>query len=180
MIRSILVIFLVILIPWLIWASFSTGGLYELKQINPKYEHPNKHVAYLVSILNYSESSGLWDSDHVEFCSLYMPNWKKAEECVKNRLYCELKAPTKKDIFSDKRDPDILSDEYRKCWDERRLYLGVMEYLRVSRALFRYGLLLFGVWITGGAETENHEDDKWMKKNKYWAEPLEAWANKGR
>ena len=52
--RYVIFIFLI----WALWASLSTGGLYELKQINPKFPHPNKSVPYLLSELDYSASSG--------------------------------------------------------------------------------------------------------------------------
>ena len=63
---------------YVLWVSLSTGGLYEFKQINPDYAHPDRSAAYLVGRYYLSGGDRYIDKLHVERCSLYMPNWAKA------------------------------------------------------------------------------------------------------
>lgn len=86
-------IILCLIVVWVLWASFSRSGLYTLKQINPDYQVENKHLAYLISKFVYSDTHGFWDRYFVESCSLYMPNWEKAQECVDARITCQSVAP---------------------------------------------------------------------------------------
>jgi hypothetical protein len=165
-------IFLAFLV-WVLWASFSSGGLYELKQINPEYPHPNKNVAYLVSKLQYS-ASGYWDNVHVENCSLHMPNWEKAERCVRARISCELGAPKGEGL--DGKSADIFSNKFRACWDDRRPSLGPMEWVRFSRGALRSGIIIGGMWLTEGL---GGEGESWDEENRWWAEPLLGWFEKG-
>lgn len=158
---------------WALWASLSTGGLYELKQINPGYAHPNKSVPYLVSKLNYSASSGFWDSYHVEQCWGYMPNWAKAETCVRERISCESVSPPMKDSPRLKRD--VFSKEFESCWDQHRPFLGPSEWLRFSRFIWRAGIALGPMWLTGASTG----GDNWHARHGWWAEPMIAWTEEG-
>ena len=173
------VIILIIFLIWVLWASFSTGGLYELKQINPEYAHPNKGVPYLLSKLNYSNSSGFWDSYHVEQCSLYMPNWTKAERCVRERISCEYTAPKVKNAFGNGEHSDIFSEEFRSCWADKRPFIGPVEWMRASRSLFRIGIVAGSMWLTGGWDKKGDEASRWMEENNGWAKPLMAWMENG-
>jgi hypothetical protein len=168
---------IIIFLFWALWASFSTGGLYELKQINPEYAHPNKSVPYLLSKLSYSKSNGFWDSYHVEGCSWYMPNWAKAEQCVRVRISCESKSPKKKDSFGE--HADIFSKEFRSCWTDNRPFMGPVEWMRTSRTFLRIGVISGSLWLTGGWDKKGEEASKWEAKNIFWAKPLMAWAEKG-
>jgi len=172
-------VILLIFIVWALWASISTGGLYELKQINPEYAHPNKSVPYLISKLNYSESNGFWDNYHVEQCSLYMPDWTKAEICVKERLSCEYLSPQEPDLFGKGKHGDIFSEQFRSCWSENRPPTWPTEWMRASRSLWRIGVVAIGMWITGGWDIKGEEATKWEEKNKGWAKPLMAWVKQG-
>lgn len=172
-------IFLIIVLVWALWASFSTGGLYELKQINPQYAHPNKSVANLLSKLSYSKMNGYWDNYHVEQCSLYMPNWSKAETCVRERISCEYEAPQEKDLFGDGEHGDVFSEEFRSCWLDNRPFVGPVEWLRASRVLLRAGVVAGGVWLTGGWDKKGEEASQWEDENESWAKPFMAWADKG-
>jgi len=171
-------VILLIFIIWALWASFSTGGLTELKQLNPQYAHPNKSVPYLIGKLNCSKSSGFWDSSHVEQCSWYMPNWAKAERCVRERINCELKSPKKKDSFGEYYG-DIFSAEFMSCWKDKKPFMGPMEWLRASRSAWRFGILMSAVWLKGGWDTTGAEAQKWETENKGWLKPLDAWMVKG-
>jgi hypothetical protein len=170
----ILIIFLI----WVLWASLSTGGLYELKQINPQYPHPNKSVPYLLSKLSYSQATGFWDHYHVEQCSLYMPDWTKAEECVRARIACESKLPQKK-RFGNETYGDVFSEEFRLCWSDNRPFMGPAEWLRTSRMFWRVGVVTASSWVMGGWDKKGDEALKWEQKNKGWIKPLMAWAEKG-
>jgi hypothetical protein len=170
----------VILIIFLIsafWASFSTGGLYELKQINPNYPHPNKSVPYLLSKLSYSQSNGFWDSYHVQQCSFYMPDWTKAEQCVRERISCEQKSPKGRDFLRE--HGDIFSKEFSSCWEDNRPFMGPVEWLRASRTLLRVGVVTGSFWLTGGWDKKGEEASKWEERNKGWIKPLMEWAEKG-
>ena len=156
---------------WLGWASCSTGGLHELKHLNPDYAHPNRHVAYLVSKINWSESSGFWDSFHVESCSAYMSNWEKAERCVRARLSCELTAPTETDAFGTR--PDVSSAVFRECWQSRRPPQGPVEWIRLSRGLFR-GASVYLILRLMGADS----DPDWDERNAWLANPLVDWMER--
>lgn len=152
---------------WVLWASVSTGGLYELKQINPKYAHPNKSVAYLVSKLDHSKSSWWLDPWHVEECSLYMPNWAKTENCVRERIHCEHMAPRVKNWTGILATPgDTFSDEFRSCWSDNHPFFGPAEWLRASRVMFRIGVTSGVMWVTGS-------------DNKGWRRAFEEWLEKG-
>ena len=172
-------VLLIIFLIWVLWASLSDGGLYKLQQINPEYAHPNKSVSYLLSKLSYSESSGYWDNYHVDQCSLYMPNWTKTEKCIRERISCEYISPQEKDLFGDGEHGDIFSEEFRSCWSDNRPFLGPAEWLRISRALLRLGVVVGGFWLSGGWNKKGEESEKWEKENKGWAKPLLAWAEKG-
>jgi hypothetical protein len=162
-----------------LWASFSSGGLHELRQINPQYAHPNKSVAYLLSKLHYSPSNGYWDSYHVGQCSLYMPNWTKAERCVRARIMCESKLPQQKDTFGNGEHGDVFADAFRKCWLDTRPFMGPAEWLRASRGLWRVGVFLGAVWITGGGGRQVEDASKWGNKNLRWLTLLEEWVQEG-
>jgi len=167
-----------IIILWMLWASLSTGGLYKLKQINPEYTQQNKSLAYLVTTLNESLTSNFWGSYHVEVCSSYMPNWKKAETCVSNRMVCEiLYAPIKKD--SPRPHRDIYSKSFQKCWSEKRPFLGINEWLHTSRSLWRMAIFSGFVWINGGFDHSGEKYEKWDKNNKWWVQPMSEWMEKG-
>ncbi len=170
---TILAIFLV----WAGWASFSSGGLYELKQMNPEYPHPKKSLPYLLSKLGYGESNGFWDSYHVENCSFYMPNWNKAERCVRRRISCEFDAPKEK--YSSGARADIFSEEFRSCWKDNRPFRGPVWWLRASRSLWRGGILAASMWLTGGWDAKGDAALKWDDDNKGWVKPVFAWVEQG-
>ena len=172
-------VILIIFLIWVLWASFSTGGLYELKQINPQYPHPNKSVPYLLSKLNYSESTGYWDKYHVEQCSLYMPDWTKAERCVSARIACEDQTPQQKDPFGNGTHGDVFSEKFHTCWSENRPFMGPFEWLHASRELLRIGIPIGGMWLTGGLDKNGEEASKWENKNLGWVKPLMEWAERG-
>lgn len=170
--RYLIVTFLV----WMLWASFSTGGLSELKQINPEYAHPNKSVAFLMSKLKYSESNGYWDNYHVEQCSLYMPDWLKSEQCVRERISCEDKLPQENDLFGNGTHGDVFSDEFRMCWLEARPFFGPIQWLRGSRVFMRFGVASGFAWLAGGFSKKGDDYDDWENKHKGWLKPLMRWA----
>ena len=62
-----------------LWASLSTGGLYEFKQINPDYAHPDRIAAYLVDKYYLSGGYRYIDRLHVKRCSFYMPTPSKPQ-----------------------------------------------------------------------------------------------------
>ena len=166
-------IFLLFLI-WAGWASFSTGGLYKLKQFNPAYAHPNKSAAYLLSKIHNHESNGFWDAHHVKQCSIHMPDWVKAERCVKTRILCDQLSPIVDESFGPNAiRRDIFSDTFNSCWEDRRPGLGLMGWLHLSRTAWRVGIFIGAVWLTGGEE-------EWEKNNKGWAKSLDAWLQEGR
>ena len=109
-----------------------------------------------------------------------MPNWTKAEECVKERLYCEIKAPPQKEKFMGKSYPDIFSDEFDACEENNRPFMGFTEWLRASRTMLRARFGFGAMWLTGGFEDRTIEEQtKWDEQNKYWAIPLIEWVDKG-
>ncbi|UTW04519.1 hypothetical protein KDX31_05800 [Amphritea atlantica] len=166
--------FIGLVIVWVIWASFSTGGFHELKQINPEYAHPDRNIANLLSKL---EGERMIDSRHVEWCAFYMPNWPKANRCVKERIRCEFEVVLPHDrtreyfMFS-----DTLNPEYQACWEERKPWLGPMEWLRVSRALWRGGIGLGFLWIVDKLYGEGEEE--WSPTARSWAEAILAWGKR--
>jgi hypothetical protein len=165
-----------VILVWTPWASCSDGGLHQLKQINPNYDHPNKSVAFLLSISEYSADS--WDWYHVELCSISMPNWEKAERCVRARQACEVFAPFKTDLFGTKRD--INSDKFYSCFQERRPFIGPMELLHGSRILWRAGVALVATLVTGGFDaTKGSGTTEWEEENRWWSEPLSNWMEEG-
>ncbi len=168
-----------VIVVWIIWASTSTGGLYELKQFNREYAHPNRSVAFLLTKRSFSESNGHWDNVHVDSCSLYMPNWKKAEKCVDRRISCESSAPQIKNLYDNGYHADIFSNEYRDCWSENRPFMGIAEWMRASRGLLRSSIALFGVWITGGMDTTGGDVSEWEDDNKWWTTPVLEWSDRG-
>ncbi|MBI1733244.1 MAG: hypothetical protein HYR49_10840 [Gammaproteobacteria bacterium] len=172
--RVILIIFLI----WGLWASISMGGLYKLRQMNAEFDYPNKSVPFLLSKLSYSQSNGYWDSYHVEQCSLYMPNWTKAERCVTARLSCEYVATQKKNLLKDGEHADIFSDEFHSCWLENRPLFGPVEWLRASRGLLRAAVVFGVTWLTGGWDKEGEEALKWENNNKGWVRPLIEWMER--
>ena len=173
--------FILLLLIWVLWASFSTGGLYELKQINPEYDHPNKSVAFLTSKLDHSKSNEYWSKYHVEQCSLYMPNWAKTESCVRGRLSCEYTLPQEKDPFGNGTHGDIFSEKFRSCWSNNRPFTGPVEWARLSRGLWRAGIGMGAVWLSGGFDKKSVEElSKWENENKGWTKLVTAWVEKGR
>ena len=172
-------IFLLFLI-WAGWASFSTGGLYELKQFNPAYAHPNKSAAYLISKINNHESNGFWNTHHVKQCSFNLPDWAKAERCVKDRIACDRLSPIVDESFGpNKIQRDIFSDTFNSCWEDKRPSLGLVGWLRASRALWRLGILSGAGWLTGGFDAKGQEYEEWLAKNKGWLKSLDAWVQEG-
>lgn len=151
---------------FLIWATFSTGGLYELEQINPAYPHPNKDVAFLIEKLNHI---GTFDRFHVEQCWPYMPDWSKAKECVDVRFFCQSISP------KDKEDDwaDVSSDEFDICFKEKRPTVGFSEIMRVGRNFFRVYVVYKILRFTKEESLSNSESKKWWKKH------LKAWYEQG-
>jgi hypothetical protein len=146
---------------FLIWATFSTGGLYELKQINPGYPHPNKNVAFLIEKLN---NFSTFDSFHVEQCWPYMPDWLKAKECVEVMLFCQSISPKDKEHnWSD------FSDEFGTCFKDKRPTVGFSEIMRVGRNAFRAYVVYKILRFTKEESLSNSESKKWWKK------PLGDW-----
>ena len=163
---------------WMLWASLSEGGLYELRQINPEYAHPDKSVTFLISKLGYSESNGLYDSHHVEQCSFYMPNWAKAKRCFRVRKSCEAKMPIKEQYVG-MDVPDIFSDKYDDCWNKNHPFRGPYWWLRFSRGLFRGGVSLGLTWVTGGFGGKGEKQTKWEEENESWTMPVMEWLREG-
>lgn len=163
------------LIVWALWASISTGGFHQLKQINPQYAHPDRNIANLLSKL---EAERIIDRRHVEWCSLYMPNWPKANRCVKERIRCELEVVLPQSrtreyfMFA-----DTLNPEYQACWEERQPWVGPMEWLRVSRSLWRGGIAWGFVWVaTEWHNTQNEEE--WNPNFRAWGNALLSWMQR--
>lgn len=170
--------YLIIFLIWLLWASFSEGGLYKLQQMNPEASH-KRSVEFLLSKLHGSESNRFWDSHHVKQCFDYMPNWSKAELCVRTRIYCESKAPQKLSEYSVESFPDIFSDEFKSCERENRPFLGPMEWLHGSRFLYRNLVMLGVIWISGGFNLKGQEAISYDYDNRYWLNSLMKWVSKG-
>lgn len=166
---------IILIIGWILWASLSTSGLYELNQINPEYVSSDRSLAYLVSKWNYSLRNGFWDHYHVENCSLYMPDWINAEACVNARIFCESKAPLKTDASGT--HADIFSKEFKSCFSEKRPTFGIIEWIRLSRSIYRIAIVSSAYWITGGFKNidDSHKTDEWEKNNNWWAKPLLEW-----
>lgn len=171
---SLVVIFLI----WLMWACFSTGSFYKLKQLNPNIER-TRSINFLLTKLYDSEENGFWYSYHVEACSLFMPNWAKAEYCVRNRIYCESKAPTKLGSIFHETHADIFSNEFRQCVENNGTINGSMEYLRSSRGFLRIGVYMALIWLTGGFNLDDKESIEYDEKNRFWLKPLYKWVQKG-
>jgi hypothetical protein len=178
-VRGFLVFIFFLFLVWAGWVSLSTGGLYELRQFNPDYAHPNRNAAYLISKVNYSEDNGMWDFYHVEQCSQHMPNWEKAKRCVEARVSCELKSPKTKDAVGFKDERDIFSEIFASCLKNKKPSLGPMELLRLSRTLWRGGVFFGSIWLTGGFSLKGKEDEVWRAKNDGWVKPLRAWFKEG-
>ena len=157
---------LIILIPWMIWASFSTGGFYQLEQINPEYPHPNKNVAFLMAKLNGSPV----DEFHVKQCAPYMPNWDKAKECVSTRLHCQSMLPPPTNSYG---WPNFNSKQYEKCFEDNKPPVGFYEIMHFSRGAFR-ALVVYGILkLMNEDSLSNFESKKWWKK------PLQGWFERG-
>lgn len=162
---------------WVAWASFSTGGLHKLKQMNPKFPHPDKSVPYLQGKLEYDTGNGMWDTYHVGQCSFYMPNWKQAERCVRARILCEAVAPRENGVINDR--ADIFSARFEQCVHKSQPWRTPGWWLRASRSLWRAGSALALVSVTGGAETTGSEALRWEEDNGWWARPVMSWVDEG-
>jgi hypothetical protein len=168
---------LVIFLSWLLWATFSTGGLYQLKQINPEYTHPHKSVLYLISNLKFDDPDDVYDYTHLISCSVYMPNWTKAENCMRATLTCEKENSTAKDRTEGHRD--ISSDEFNTCVKNNRPFMGAFEWLRYSRSMYRFRVLQGCIWIMGGSGLNENDNQEWYIRNRGWVYSLWAWVRKG-
>lgn len=170
---------------WLIWATVTTGPMHELRQMNPDYPQPDKHVAYLVAELNREfQPDAIYPTSEtlVQNCSLFMFNWEAAAECVRASYTCAYLAP-KQTGFSSKY-ADIESDEFRDCKKKNLPTLGPFEMARMllngSRVLFR-GAVFGGALRSVGMISPHDFDDYSAKetKHKWWLHPLMRWAEKG-
>ena len=170
------------LLGWVLWASFSHGGLYQLKQINPEYPHPNNNVAYLTSKLemDWSKPNSYWDKYHVEQCFPFMPNWAKAADCVKAGIYCQNTVAQDKDVSGNEVDFEMFSsEEFRSCWKNEIPMFGPIEWFRLSRGLWRGVISMGAIWLAGGFETSTVEEiSSWEKENKRWMELMTTWVEK--
>jgi len=177
---------------WLLWASFSTGGYYELKQMNPDYPVADKNLSFLLGKLDYRESKGILDlleeldyreskgildSRHVEQCSVYMPNWDSAADCVTTRIACERQATQKKSAYSE--HVDIWAKEFQDCFAERRPVMSPVDWLRFSRTMWRLAILLAGLWVTDFTDQGGKAAETWEAENRWWVDPVKAWAERG-
>ena len=125
-----------------LWAAIFDGALKEVRTANPKYEHPDRHFAEIIEIYNARPSAegrdsyDYWNNHLVEMCSFHMPSWEKTLRCVKVRRHCQANGSMyyQGTILE---HYDVFSEEYTECVAERRPPLGLMEYLRAGRALFR-------------------------------------------
>lgn len=165
---------------WLLWASCSTGGLYQLKQMNPAFVHPNKYVALLLPVLNpLPKEHEFWDRQHIESCAVYMPDWDIAYTCYVQRKWCEGEAPWKDSPLSG-RHPDIRSKEFHACWVSHQPALGLREWLRFSRLAFRAALGIVPMWAGGGTGKMDAEHGAhWEGRNRWWTEPVTRWIEQG-
>ena len=171
---------LLVFLVWVFWASCSTGGLAQLREKNPEYPDPNVHVAYLLSQLHADPVDGFWlSSQHVEDCSLYMPDWQEAENCVRIRFYCEMvdrRAPyLKREPYQKRALRDSFSKEYRECFKEFGPTRGVYWYLHASRYGPRLAVGMMFLKLSGASQ----DDLDWDRRNKWWAEPIFRWMMDG-
>lgn len=165
-------IIIFIIFTWIIWASTSTGGLYELKQLNPSYVQQNDEKYYLVIKLNSFDGRYFVDK-----CGFYMPSWERAEKCVKINIFCEQLLPVTKNKYGlDTRD--IFSDQFKACIDQNKQTYNFFDYMRISRAFWRIAIGTGCIWARGGFN-KNISAEEWDKKNSYWAKPLLEWMDKG-
>lgn len=165
-------------ITWLIWAIFSTGALYELKHVDSRLLERNLSANYLFQKLVITEKSGLWDSYHVESCSFYMPNWEKAEICVRTRLYCETLSP--KNTSSYIISADIFSKQFKDCFNKFKPAFGIAEYLHYSRVWFRARVMMTLIWFEGGFEGLEKKAKSIQEKQKIerWLREIIEWVQK--
>lgn len=160
---------------WLLWAALSEGGLHQLKQINPDYPQLDRSLAYLISQLHKGERDG-WSAKHVEYCAIYMPNWEKAEKCVETRKSCEYTSPyLKNDYFKRK---DIFSDQFKECVERNRPAYGISEWSHAYRILFRIIITTIVFKLTRG-DKHGQQAVEWDENNKWWAQPLFDWMERG-
>jgi hypothetical protein len=93
-----------------------SGGMVEVTQSNPKYQHPNKHFQNLVELLaTNGEGSPYWHGAYLStYCDVYGKDYEKIERCYFAYSTCENKLPLDKhgipDLFA--KDP---GKEYTEC-----------------------------------------------------------------
>lgn len=161
-----------LLITWMIWATFSTGGLSKLELLNPLTTE-SESAKYLASMLNRNTES---DIDNIHYCYAFMPNWPKASLCVKNRSFCE------KQIFTPARQsqkyikftnslPTLNIDDVSReeavgilneiensistCMQVNGPSLEIVEWLRTSRYKFRIKIYQLRFFLSAGKLSEN-------------------------
>jgi len=166
---------IVIFLTWLVWASFSTGGLYQLQQMNPEYQYPHKSINALLSKLEYSEYNGLLDKYHVELCFIYMPNWEKTESCYDRRKLCQILSDKVKNPFGPGKHGDVFSDKFESCYERGKPFMGPAEWLRTSRIWWRLTIFKIRIWFAGGIEEILQNEEQNWRMFIFWRQ----WMEKG-
>lgn len=124
MVRKIfsLIFILIVFLVLFCWATFPTGGgIEDIKNGNPKYQHPNVHFQNLVEIYNKTPEPNVWswDAAYLSMCDYYGHDYAKIDGCVNAYRACEGKKPLSKDGNSKYQRTDILSKEneaeYQEC-----------------------------------------------------------------
>lgn len=159
---------LLLFVPWCGWASCSEGGFTDLKRLNPGFAQEDRNLAHLVALYNDHDSPAFWQTDHVEQCSVYMPNWSDADDCFRARVACEVGAP-----LSKYGETDLFSKEYIDCFAQKRPFRGPLFWLRASRSLWRVAVGLGSGYLVCGGDVsaqceENHQE--FLRSLLHWME----------
>ena len=158
-------VFVVVVLPW---SACSTGGLYELRQMNPEHKHQEKSLAILVESAREGARHEAILKPLLEACSGFMPDWDEASDCLVARVECEEKHYGQDEWLRDDRKgirPQSVAD-YFQCIDARVPMCGPICQLRVFRAWARSRV---AAKLADGDEPDKETDPS-----------LWRWANKGR
>jgi len=95
------------------------GGMAEVAQSNPKYQHPNKHFQNLVELLATNGEGGpYWHTAYIgDYCDIYGKDYEKIERCYYAYSSCEHYLPV--ETKNGKSTPDLFAknpgEEYNEC-----------------------------------------------------------------
>lgn len=125
------------------WSMCSTGGLYELKQMNPKHQHENKNLTLLTAVAQEGPwyEATFWPI--LEKCASFMPDWDDAGLCFTSYVDCEEKhygyEEWKRDTINGVEIAPGATEEYHRCISAGVPTCGPLCQLRSFRAFARKG-----------------------------------------